>query len=89
MKALNITVQGRVQGVFFRASTRDKAHELGIKGWCKNQSDGSVFIRAEGEADALATFASWCHQGPMMARVIKVVTEEIISEGFSAFEIRH
>lgn len=89
MRALNIAVQGRVQGVFFRASTRDKALELGIKGWCKNQSDGSVLIHAEGEENALGTFVSWCHQGPMMARVTKLIKEEVKSGEFSAFEIRH
>ncbi len=88
MKALDITVRGRVQGVFFRASTRDKAIELGIKGWCSNQADGSVFIHAEGNEDSLADFETWCRKGPMMASVIDLESVEVERVGFSAFEIR-
>lgn len=89
MKALDITVQGRVQGVFFRASTRDKAMELGVKGWCSNQADGSVFIHAEGNESALADFEAWCRKGPMMASVVDLEIMEAEREGLSTFEIRH
>lgn len=88
MKAIEITVFGRVQGVFFRASTRDKAIELGVKGWCKNEMDGSVFIHAEGNEKTLADFAVWCHKGPIMASVSELVSKEVEIEGFSSFEVR-
>ncbi len=88
MKAIEITVRGRVQGVFFRASTRDKALAAGISGWCKNQSDGSVFIHAEGSEQALDNFMAWCHKGPMMAIVTELTSEAVEAEGFSSFEIR-
>ncbi|GAB5530280.1 MAG: acylphosphatase [Roseivirga sp.] len=89
MKAVNITVRGRVQGVYFRASTTDKAIELGIKGWCSNQSDGSVLIHAEGDEETLADFESWCRKGPMMASVVELTKQEVESEAFSAFAIRY
>lgn len=89
MKALNITVRGRVQGVFFRASTKEKAIELGVMGWCSNQADGSVFIHAEGSEGALTAFETWCGKGPMMASVIDVETVDAEIGGFSTFEIRH
>ncbi|MCE7993852.1 MAG: acylphosphatase [Roseivirga sp.] len=89
MRALEITVRGRVQGVFFRASTKDKALELGVKGWCKNQRDGSVFIHAEANDKALSEFEIWCCKGPMMASVTALESKEVLSEGCSSFEIRH
>ncbi len=68
-KHLNITVQGRVQGVFFRASARAKAIDLGVVGFVKNKSDGSVYIEAEGEEKILEVFLNWCGQGPANAVV--------------------
>jgi len=72
MKRLKITAEGRVQGVFFRDSTRNKATELGICGFVRNQPDGKVYIEAEGECAALECFSQWCHKGPKWARVDKV-----------------
>lgn len=68
-KHLNITVAGRVQGVFFRASTKTSADHLNIKGFVRNQPDGSVYIEAEGEEKDLEQFLKWCSQGPKAARV--------------------
>jgi acylphosphatase len=87
--AIEIIVHGRVQGVYFRASTKDKAISLGVMGWCKNLADGTVFIHAEGSEQALTELVAWCHQGPKLAAVKKVVTEKVDSEGFQRFEIRH
>lgn len=56
MKHYNITVSGKVQGVFYRASTKEKAEQLGIKGFVRNQSDGTVYIEAEGEVSQLDAF---------------------------------
>ena len=69
MKALSLTVTGRVQGVYFRVSAQKKAQELEVKGWCKNQADGSVLIHVEGHEVQLTDFVSWCYQGPVMALV--------------------
>ena len=62
-KNLIISVIGRVQGVFFRASTSEKAKALGITGFVKNQSDGSVLIDAEGEESKLKELEDWCLSG--------------------------
>ena len=88
MKALSIQVKGTVQGVFYRASTRSKANELGLKGWCRNELDGSVLIHAEGEAQALEIMVAWCQQGPRHARVRSVDWVEVEIEGYEGFEIR-
>ncbi|MBI5413234.1 acylphosphatase [Candidatus Peregrinibacteria bacterium] len=72
MKQVDIKISGKVQGVFFRAETRAKAHELGIKGWVKNTEDGGVEIMAQGEEAQLAEFLAWCGRGPEYSRVDKV-----------------
>lgn len=64
-----IQVSGRVQGVFFRASTRDQAQGLGLGGWVRNRSNGDVELLAEGEAGGIARLLAWCHTGPTLARV--------------------
>jgi acylphosphatase len=69
IKHFSIRVSGKVQGVFFRASTEQKAREFSIKGFVKNEPDGSVFIEAEGEEENLKLFIEWCQQGPGSARV--------------------
>ncbi len=87
-KHYEIRVHGRVQGVFFRASTQEKAHELGIKGFVRNEPDGSVYIEAEGEEEALNRFVDWCHYGPSAASVEKVESEEGSFSNFQRFEVR-
>ena len=88
MKTVSLQVFGRVQGVWFRASTQIKARELGIKGFVKNQADGSVYIEAEGEQPALNSFIEWCHIGPKHASVTNVVTEQIEPKHFLDFDIK-
>lgn len=86
---LVIHVQGRVQGVFFRASTRDKARELGLTGFVKNESDGSVYIEAAGKEQKLKEFLAWCKQGPKNAEVEDLKFTEAPPRQFSSFEIKH
>ncbi len=86
---LAIKVSGKVQGVFFRASTRDKARSLGLNGMVKNMPDGSVYIEASGDEKILKEFVAWCHDGPSQAIVDKVEATEIASEGYTSFEVRH
>ncbi len=88
MKHYNIRVSGRVQGVFYRASTRDKAEELGISGWVRNESDGSVYIEAEAEREKLDQLIDWCKQGPPRANVENVHYEVGEVVGFEGFEVR-
>ncbi|WP_018140657.1 MULTISPECIES: acylphosphatase [unclassified Thioalkalivibrio] len=70
-------VRGRVQGVFFRASARDEAQRLGLAGYARNESDGSVEVMAVGPRAALDTLEEWLADGPRMARVDAVEAEEL------------
>lgn len=86
MKHVSIRIYGRVQGVFFRASTKEKAQELDIHGNVRNEHDGSVAIEAEGEDNAIGKFIEWCCKGPQLARVDRCdVTEGTVQhmKGFS------
>lgn len=87
-RCLSIRVTGRVQGVFYRASARDKAQELGLCGFVKNESDGAVYILVEGEEAKVKEFEAWCRQGPPRAQVEQVGVEEAELQHFSVFEIR-
>ena len=88
MKRYKLRVKGKVQGVWYRASARRKAEELGLCGFVRNEPDGSVYAEAEGEEAALQAFARWCREGPEMARVEQVEVEEGGLQGFEAFEIQ-
>jgi acylphosphatase len=67
-------IHGRVQGVFFRASTQEKAIELGLTGWVRNRADGKVELLAEGEKEKLEKLIEWCRIGPKHAQVTNVET---------------
>jgi acylphosphatase len=67
-----LRIHGKVQGVFFRESTRIEATRLGLTGWVRNRDDGTVEAVAEGEDAALEDFIQWCHRGPSTARVTHV-----------------
>jgi len=69
MSTLRFIVSGRVQGVSFRAGTRDKAQELGVRGYARNLADGRVEVLASGSDAAVEELALWLHRGPPMARV--------------------
>lgn len=73
--SIRYRITGKVQGVFFRASTRDQALRLGISGHAKNLADGSVEVLAAGSEEALAALADWLHEGPRLARVESVSAE--------------
>ena len=87
MKHLNITVQGKVQGVFFRTTTKAVADQLGVKGFAKNQSDGTVYIEAEGDDFSLESFLEWCNEGPDRAIVEKVDRTEGELKNYRNFEV--
>lgn len=73
MKArVQVKIEGRVQGVFFRQSTADKARSLGLCGWVRNCRDGSVEALFEGEQNAVLEAVAWCHRGPDTALVTGV-----------------
>lgn len=87
-----LIVKGRVQGVFYRQTTKDKAHVLCLKGWVANTEDGHVIIEAYGSAVALEQLISWCRQGPPSAKVDSVdvqwLDDEVERPVVSGFEIR-
>lgn len=89
MKHLCINITGRVQGVFFRASALEVASKLGLRGFVRNEHDGSVYAEAEGEEVPLERFVRWCHQGPPRASVKEVIVTEGALKHFASFEIQH
>lgn len=86
-KHFGIRISGRVQGVFFRASTKEKAESLRLQGFVRNEPDGSVYAEAEGEEEGLNAFVDWCRHGPPLALVEKCVIEEGPVKNFSHFII--
>jgi acylphosphatase len=72
LKQVHLFVRGRVQGVFFRASTQREARRLGLTGWVKNRPDGAVEVLAEGEEEELKELIGWANRGPSAARVERV-----------------
>lgn len=81
-------VEGQVQGVFFRVSTRDQAHQLGLKGWVRNRVEGDVELVACGTEAELMVLEQWLHQGPPMARVEQVtVSDWQQAMNFDGFEV--
>jgi acylphosphatase len=86
MKTLRLVVHGRVQGVFFRDSMRVEAQKLGIAGWVRNRSDGTVEAAVQGEPAAVDAIVLWTHRGPQHARVERVNVK--LDEGsYSCFEV--
>ncbi len=84
----NITVKGKVQGVFYRASTKQKADELGIAGFVRNETNSDVYIEAEAEEALLLKFVDWCNKGPENAAVEIVLVSEGTLNSFNQFEVR-
>jgi acylphosphatase len=71
-RRVHLVIEGLVQGVFYRVSTRDQAVRRGLTGWVRNLADGSVECVAEGEEGALQALVAWCREGPSGARVTRV-----------------
>ena len=85
---IRIIIEGRVQGVWFRDSTRREAVTLGVFGWVRNRPNGTVEVLAEGPEDNVKKLVSWCHHGPPAAKVQQVhkATEEWKGE-FKSFDV--
>ncbi len=88
MKHYKLHIKGKVQGVWYRASARRKAEELGLRGYVRNEPDGTVYAEAEGEEASLQAFVRWCEEGPEQARVEQVDVKEGNLQGFRGFEIQ-
>lgn len=89
LRRVHLRITGLVQGVSYRACTRDEAHRLGVKGWVRNLPNGDVEAVAEAAPESLERFIAWCHRGPEEARVAAVkVSEDPSTTPFSTFEVR-
>ncbi|QDV08901.1 Acylphosphatase [Planctomycetes bacterium Poly30] len=88
MKALHVTLEGRVQGVGFRWHTRAEARALGLKGWVRNLDDGSVEAHIQGAESAVQELLDWLRSGPSGARVDECLVKDASPAEFLGFEIR-
>lgn len=89
MKRVHLKITGKVQGVFFRESMKERARGLGLNGWVANRDDGSVEAMVEGDTTKVDEFERWTHRGPPAARVDNVVAiEEKFSGHEESFEVR-
>jgi acylphosphatase len=85
MPTVRFLVSGRVQGVFYRASTREQALGLGLAGYARNLPDGRVEVLASGSVEALDVLEHWLRRGPSGARVDAVVREDVVAEPMQGF----
>ncbi|MFP3982071.1 MAG: acylphosphatase [Desulfurivibrionaceae bacterium] len=89
-KSLHAVVSGRVQGVFFRDYTRSEAERLGVSGWVRNRSDGSVEVLISGEEHKVDQMVEWLYQGSPMSKVSSVEIDAVENPGeLRGFEIRY
>lgn len=87
LESIRIVVRGKVQGVFYRQTSKEKAKKFGISGFVKNQQDGQVLIIATGTKDQLQNFITWCREGPPHAIVSDVNIESLPLQIFDNFNI--
>lgn len=87
-KTVHCYVSGRVQGVFFRATTREQAMLYGLTGWVRNLHDGRVEIMISGEEEQLNHLKQWLKRGPEMAHVTKMECEEMEYQDYDRFTVR-
>jgi acylphosphatase len=83
-----VVVEGRVQGVWFRGATEERARALGLAGWVRNRSDGSVEAVFEGESAAVDAALAFCRRGPPGARVERFAVADEAPEGLAGFAVR-
>ncbi|MFC6286462.1 acylphosphatase [Nocardioides sp. GCM10027113] len=88
VRAVAVAVHGRVQGVSFRAYAEQQAQLLGVRGWVRNEPDGSVAAHLEGDPAAVDAMVAWCRQGPRLAHVERVEVRETEAAGHGSFDIR-
>lgn len=87
MRSVHLLVQGKVQGVFFRATAKEMAESLQLKGWVKNTPGGEVELLACGDVEKLQAFIDWCKKGPPRAIVTKVQVTETADCSFTSFQV--
>ena len=87
MPTIRLLIKGKVQGVFYRATAREKAEEFGITGWIKNTEEGYVEAVASGNDEQLQQFINWCKAGPDHAIVTGITVNKIDEQSFEKFRI--
>jgi acylphosphatase len=87
IKHLDITVKGKVQGVFYRKATKAVADQLGVRGMVLNEPNGDVYIEAEGDKSSLEMFLEWCEEGPQDAQVTAIESHEGELKNYRNFEV--
>jgi len=87
---VHVVISGRVQGVWFRATTKEKAEQLGLSGWVRNTPDGCVEAVFEGEETLVNEMIEWCHRGPPLSKVENVeVKKQDSTNGFDSFSVKY
>ena len=90
MKTVHVKVSGKVQGVWFRASTKQEAEKNGINGWVKNTSNGCVEAVFQGDEQKIMDIIDWCYKGPPLSAVEHVDVKEIDTEDkYESFSMRY
>ena len=87
-RCLSITIMGHVQGVGFRYHALNKAKEIEINGFVRNQPDGTVYIEIEGDEDRLDQFIDWCRVGPRWANIDSIEVNTIECRNYSGFSVK-
>lgn len=87
MKTVHLLIKGNVQGVFYRASAKDIAEQLNVKGWIRNTEEGNVEATVSGDDDKVDRFVEWCRKGPSKAEVAEVIVTPKPDQGFLDFQI--
>lgn len=87
MKHLNIGIVGKVQKVGFRETSKYIADQIGVKGFVRNEADGSVYMEIEGDEISVEEMLNWCNEGPDRSIVEKVTVEEGANKNFKNFDI--
>jgi acylphosphatase len=87
MKTIHLLIKGKVQGVFYRATAKKVAEQLGINGWIKNTKEGNVEVIVTGNEERLNEFLNWCKQGPKDAKVKDITVTTKSPDAFNGFSI--
>lgn len=88
IRSIKVNIYGKVQGVGFRYSAMQKANEIGITGFVKNRTDGSVFMEIEAEPELIDEFILWCKKGPSWSAVDDVVVVDIPFNNYKNFSVK-
>jgi acylphosphatase len=87
MRSVHLLVQGKVQGVFFRATAKDVAESLQLTGWVKNTAGGEVELQACGDVEKVQRFIDWCKKGPRGAIVTGMEVMDTSDFSFNSFQV--